>query len=59
MFLCVVSVGYCAMLYGMLFLFVCLCVLFHGFVGVVLDLLCGGVWLGVVCVVIVCVFSLF
>ena len=43
----------------MLFLFVCLCVLFHGFVGVVLDLLCGGVWLGVVCVVIVCVFSLF
>ena len=33
--------------------------LFHVFVGVVNDLLCGDVWIGFVCVVFVCVCSLF
>ena len=34
-------------------------VFFHVFVGVVRDVLCGDVWLGFVCVVFVCVCSLF
>ena len=32
--------------------------LFHVFVGVVRELLCGDVWLGFVCVVFACVCSL-
>ena len=35
------------------------CAFFHIVVGVVRDLLCGDVWFGVVCVVFVCVCSLF
>ena len=51
------------MLYGMLFFVLCdccvfVCVFFHMFVGVVRDELCGDVWFGFVCVVIVCVSSL-
>ena len=59
--LCVVPVESCVMLYGGLFLFcvivVCLCVLFHVFVGVVRELLRGDVWFGFVCVVFACVCS--
>ena len=35
------------------------CVFFHVSVGVVRELLCGDVWFGFVCVVLVCVCSLF
>ena len=59
----VVPVELCVVLYGVL-CFVCdccvfVCVFFHVFVGVVCDLLCGDVWAGFVCVVLVCVCSLF
>ena len=48
---------WCAVLFCVIS--VCLCVFFHVSVGVVRDLLCGDVWFGFVCVVFVCVFSLF